>query len=63
MKTVVQAVQLKANRLPSTWGMTLMVNTFINLSQMPTGILKDINTGYRAGDKYMNNGKFYVAQV
>lgn len=23
---------------------------------------KDINTGYRAGDKYMNNGKFYVAQ-
>lgn len=23
---------------------------------------KDINTGYRAGDKYMNNGKFYVAK-
>lgn len=23
---------------------------------------KDINTGYRAGDKYMNNGKFYVAR-
>ena len=42
MKTVVQAVQLKANRLPSTWGMTLVANTFINLSRMQLGTRKTL---------------------